>query len=114
MRWLTQDASLKCDHGGVVSVATKQDFVRIAKRLALTEPNTENRPIAGCPNASTPAGIVPCRTTETPREGLSTLITINGLRVCLETVCGFTDGQPLKTSNYTVLDPAQTFVEARQ
>jgi hypothetical protein len=112
MFWLTEDARLRCDHGGHVSIAATQDLVRIETRRALVRPNPEARPIAACPNANPLAGILPCLHTLEVREGYSAFVRIQGAPVCLSSVLGYTDGSPPRVANYKVADPAQTFVEA--
>jgi len=112
MLWLTEDARLRCDHGGHVAIAGTQNLVRIEKRRALVRPNPEGRAIAACPNANPLAGILPCLHTLEVREGYSTLIRIEGQPVCLQSVLGYTDGSPPRIANYKVADPAQVFVEA--
>ena len=112
MLWLTEDASLVCDHGGAVSIVGTQELVRIEKRRALIHPNPEGRPISHCTNNLPVAGILPCLHTLPPRDGYSTFVRIEGERVCLKSLLGYTDGSPPLTSNYKVVDAAQTFVEA--
>lgn len=112
MRWLTEDAILACDHGGGVSVTTTQDFVRIAKRIVLVEPNPEGRPIRGCPNTNPLAGIRPCLTTLKVKDGYSAFVRIAGRPVCLDSVRGLTDGTPPGVVNYKVRSAGQDFVEA--
>jgi hypothetical protein len=113
-RFLTEQATLICDHGGRVSLAATQDFVRIEKKRILVQPNPENRSITGCPNSNPVVGILSCRHTLEVREGYSVLVRIGGRPVCLETVLGYTDGSPPRVANYKVVDPAQVFVGADQ
>lgn len=112
MRWLTQDAVLACEHGGRVKVDTTQDFVRIAGRLVLVEPNPESRSIAGCPNSNPVIGIRSCLHTLKVRQGYSQFVRIAGEPVCLDSIEGLTDGTPPGLVKYKVRDPAQTLVEA--
>jgi hypothetical protein len=112
VRWITEDAKLVCDHGGRVSIVATQNLVRIAKRRVLVRPDPEARPIASCPNANPPAGILPCKLTLQPRAGYSGLVRILGQPVCLDSLLGYTDGSPPRVTNYTVVDPAQQLVQA--
>ena len=112
MLWLTQDARLRCDHGGRVSVAASQQLVRIETRRVLVHPNPEGRSIAGCPANIPLAGILPCRHTQEARQGYSELVRIDGEAVCLASILGYTDGSPPRVVNYKVADPGQTLVEA--
>ena len=112
MLWLTQDATLVCDHGGRVGPATSQTLVRIKGRLALVNDNPERRPISACPNANPTIGLRPCLTSLNVKQGYSSFITIGGRAVCLDTVTGLTDGSPPGTVNYRVVDPGQRLVAA--
>lgn len=112
MRWLTEDATLVCDHGGRVKNKTTQDFVRIEKRTVLVEPNPEGCSISGCPNSNPVIGIRSCLTTLKVKEGYSTFVRIAKMPVCLDSVRGLTDGTPPGIVNYKVYVPGQQFVEA--
>ena len=109
MKWLTEDAVINCKHElGIVGIAPSQDLVTIEHRKVLVENNPEGRPISGCPNIG--ATIKPCTTTLKVEEGYSDLLRINGLRICLDTVTGLTDGTPPGVVKYTVRIPGQEFV----
>lgn len=111
MELLTVDARLRCEHGGrVVLRPPAQTWARIAGRPVLVERDPEGCRIAGCPHANPAAGIRPCLETEQVRVGYSDLVRIDGRRVCLVTVTGFTDGTPPRQVAYTVRDPGQGFV----
>lgn len=111
MHLLTQKATLVCAHEtGVVGIAATQNLVTIEKQAVLVEANPENRPIAGCVNANPPAGIKPCTTTLSVRDGYSELVRIDGRRVCLDTVWGVTDGTPPGSHKYKVRHPGQHLV----
>jgi len=112
--FLTEDATLICDHGGRVSLTTTQDYVRIEKKRILIQPNPESRGIAGCPNSNPLVGILSCRTTLEVRQGYSEFVHIDRKPVCLQTVLGYTDGSPPRIANYKVVDPAQVFVGASE
>jgi hypothetical protein len=112
MRWLTEDATLVCDHGGRIKIETSQNFVRIANRRVLIEPDPQGRSIGGCPNSNPTIGIRSCLHTLVVKEGYSTFVSIAGKPVCLDSVQGLTDGTPPGVVNYKVRDPGQTLVEA--
>lgn len=107
--FLTEDASLVCEHRGVVSNAPSQDLVTIASRRVLVENDPEGRAIARCPNVG--ATIRPCLNTLAVREGYSEFIRVSGKPVCLETVKGRTDGSPPGMVDYLVRTPGQDIVE---
>ena len=112
MRWLTEDAVMACEHGGSVKLQTTQNFVRIAKRHVLIEPNPEGRSIGGCPNSNPVIGIRPCLHTLKVKDGYSRFVRIAKWAICLETIQGLTDGTPPGIVNYRVRAPGQNLVEA--
>jgi hypothetical protein len=110
MKILTSAADLRCDHrNGTVKIAASQSLVTIDGRPVLVESDPVGRPISGCPNVG--ATIKPCTSTLAVRAGYSDLLTIDGRRVCLDTVTGLTDGTPPGMVPYKVINPGQGFVE---
>lgn len=109
MKLLTLNAALVCDHelGQVVNIPT-QMLVRISDVLVLVENDPEAKTILKCPNIGTT--IKPCMLTLKATTGYSDWIRIEGRRVCLDTVTGFTDGTPPGTIKYKVRTPGQTLV----
>jgi hypothetical protein len=109
MKWITQDALVRCDHVmGIVQIVPSQNWVTIESRAVLVAKDPEGRPIAGCPNAAPP--MRPCLTTLVVREGYSDLLRIDGRAVCLDTITGRTDGSPPGVVDYTVASPGQILV----
>jgi len=109
MLWLTEDAVIVCKHEkGRVGLAPIQKLVTIEGRKVLVENDPEGRPIKHCPNVG--ATIKPCLTTLKVDAGYSDFLTIDGRKVCLETVTGLTDGTPPGTVKYKVNAPGQDFV----
>jgi hypothetical protein len=111
MRWLVEDATLICDHGGRVAIDPVQALVRIEKRRVLVARDPESRSISACPNANPVIGLRPCLKTLVA-HGYSSFVKIQGRKVCLDSIRGLTDGSPPGTVNYKVVDPAQAFVSA--
>jgi hypothetical protein len=111
MKILTSGADLRCAHmnGIVKPIAASQSLVTIDGRPVLVESDPARRPILGCPNAG--AMIKPCTSTLAVTAGHSDLLTIDGQRVCLDTVTGLTDGTPPGVVKYRVVDPGQDWVE---
>lgn len=107
---LTEDARLFCKHspGGRVQIEPTQDLVTIRQRKVLVEKNPERRPIGGCPLP--PGGQHPCSLTLNVEAGYSEWIRIEGRPICLDTITGVTDGDPIGTILYVVRDPGQQFV----
>lgn len=112
MYWLTEDAVLKCDHGGRLQIAPTQTLVRIAGRRPLVDDNPEQRGISHCPNNNPLIGLLPCVRSLTVKEGYSTLLRIEGRAVCLDSVRGLAHGSPPGVVNYTVKQAGQAWVEA--
>lgn len=110
MRVVTAQSRQACEHGADAQLAPSQRWVTVEGAPILVGPDPEGRTIVRCPNIG-PA-IKPCTITLPVREGHSALIRINGQPVCLETVCGFTDGTPPGIVRYTISDAAQQLVRA--
>jgi hypothetical protein len=109
MLFLTEDAELKCTHGGELQLEPVQDLVHIDGRRVLIEPDPENREINGCPNTNL-TNIRPCTKTEEVRKGYSELVRVLGKPVCLDSIEGFTNGTPRRFVKYVVREPGQAFV----
>ena len=110
MHLLTEDALVVCTHElGIVSIIATQTLVTIGHRKVLVEIDPQGRPIGGCPNVG--PSIKACLTTLVVKEGYSDLMRINGKRVCLDTVTGYTDGTPPGVVKYKVNNPGQNLVE---
>jgi hypothetical protein len=108
MKFLTEKSSLKCSHKGVVRNKPSQDWVTIENRSVLVDNDPEGRDIDRCPFHG-PPGTKACGKTLKVTRGYSAFIRIDGHAVCLDNLLGFTDGIP-PGSNYSVVDPAETFV----
>ncbi len=112
MRFLTDKAILVCTHElGLVGIVASQRLVTIAHRPVLVEADPEARPIGGCPNVG--PTIKPCTSTLAVQTGYSDLLRVQGRRVCLDPVTGFTDGTPPGTVKYKVRSPGQDFVSEK-
>ncbi len=106
MYLMTEDARVVCTHElGIVDIAAGQSLVTIEGRRVLVEPDPAGRAIGGCPNVG--PGIKACLTTLVVKEGYSDLLRIDGKRVCLDTVTGYTDGTPPGIVKYKVNRPGQ-------
>jgi hypothetical protein len=112
MLWLTQDATLVCDHGGRVGIAPTQTLVRIKDPTGAGEAQPAVAADLGLSERQSGHRHRPCLTTLVVKQGYSTFVTIGGRAVCLDTVTGLTDGSPPGTVNYRVVDPGQRLVAA--
>jgi hypothetical protein len=111
MLWITEDATLRCDHAGsarVTSFFPLQSWVTIGHRRVLVDPDPEGRPMSGC--IMNPPQFLPCSTTLKVTAGYSTWIRVDSHGVCLSSVVGLTLANP--QTNYRVHDPAQQLVGA--
>ncbi len=110
MLLITEDAVLKCAHGGTVNLKPIQHWVTVEKRVILVEGDPLDRSISACPMATplTP----PCHKTVSvdSTASYSAFVTVNGLRVCRDTATGTTDWSKLGTIPYSVTKPGQSLV----
>ena len=108
-KFITEDAKLICKHvNGAVDIQATQHLVTIANRRVLIEADPEGKQIKGCPMYG-PA-IRPCKLTLAVKVGYSELVRIQGKRVCLDNLCGLTDGVPPGTVDYIVRNPGQSLL----
>jgi hypothetical protein len=106
---LTEKAVLICKHAtGLVENKPSQDWVTIESARVLVENDPEGRSIKGC-TVVPPMGR-PCVTTLVVQAGYSEWIRVDGKRICLDTVTGFTDGTPPGVAKYKVSFAGQEFV----
>ena len=111
MFFITEDATIICKHPiGIVENKPSQDWLTIASRRVLIEPDPENRTIKGCANSG--VGIIPC-TVAMPLQirGYSDFIRVDGQRLVLDTITALTNGQPPGTFWWVVANPGQAFIE---
>lgn len=113
MFFVTEDATITCKHpGGFVENLPSQNWVTIANRRVLVEIDPEGRTIKGCPN--TAGTNKSCLNTLPVQTGYSSLIRVDGKRLCLDPITGFTDGIPPGLFKYVVLNAGQPFVQEGQ
>ena len=112
MFFVTEDALIICKHPvGIVERVPSQGWFTVANRRVLVDPDPENRKINGCANGPPPT-VKPCFTAlKEDDTGYSTFIRVGGQRVCLDTITGFTDGNPPGLFKWVVTNPGQPFVE---
>ncbi len=110
LKVITMNASVQCDHGGVITNQNSQSWVTVQGTPILVKRDPEGRTIKGCPNTNPLIGIVPCTATLTALEGYSGYVSVDGKKFCLETIMGLTTGTPPGTVKYTVFMPGQQFV----
>jgi hypothetical protein len=118
MRVLTEDAVLKCDHGGIVDLEPRQDWVRVGGRRVLIEDDPLGRKLHGCPmiTPTTPACARTISVSEAPSYADFVRVTTKGdrpRRICLDTTTGHTDWARIATVSYHVSAPGQLFVTVK-
>ena len=111
MKWVTENANMRCVHSGKVSLSPSQQWVKIEGLCVLVDSDPEQRSISGCANQAQLAGIIPCSLTMPVDSGYSDFIRIDGHRVCLDAVKGKTVGSPPGVHDYLVIQPGQDLVE---
>ncbi|MET8309315.1 hypothetical protein [Micromonospora sp. NPDC005173] len=110
MRWIHRDSLITCDHDGRVENRPSQRWVTVTGVPVLVDDDPEGRKIIACPNYG--PTIKPCTTTETLRVGYSEWLRVDGHRVVLDNLEGFTNGTPPNAVHHTVRDPRQRFLGA--
>ena len=106
---LNEDADIVCAHElGHVKNEPTQALVWIAGRRVLVETDPEGKNIKGCPNIG--PTIKPCANTLKVKVGYSELLRIEGHRICLDSLSGYTDGTPPGIVKYKVNTAGQEFV----
>ena len=106
---LTENSVIVCAHQrGRIKNEPSQDFVTIEGKRLLVETDPEGRSISGCPNYG--PTFKPCSTTLKVKVGYSDFLSIDGKRVCLDSLSGYTNGTPPGVVKYKVDDVTQNFV----
>lgn len=89
---LRQDALVTCSHElGIVALQASQTWVTAQGVPLLVRPDTEGRPVAGCPNLT--VATKPCTSTLHVDAGYSVFVTIDGRSVVRADLDGPSDGQ---------------------
>jgi hypothetical protein len=110
---LTELAKLVCRHElGAVQLDPIQALVTVEKKRVLVEPDPEGRSITGCPMYG--LLIKPCLNTLKVTTGYSSVVKIDGRKMCLDTITGLTDGTPPGVVMYKVNFAGQEFVSEKQ
>ncbi|MFI5489710.1 hypothetical protein ACIBXA_16605 [Micromonospora echinaurantiaca] len=110
MRWIHRDSVIRCDHDGRVENRASQRWVTVTGVPVLVDADPEGRTITACPNYG--PTIKPCARTLRVRIGYSDWLRIDGHRVVLSHLDGFTDGTPPGLVHHRVRDPRQRFLGA--
>jgi hypothetical protein len=109
MLWITEDVVIACWHetGTVKDYSPCQSWVTVADRRVLIGPDPIGRTITLCSNLP-PLG-KPCTTTIGVITGYSTLIKIDGMPLCIDSLTGPVDAP---SPPYKVRTAGQTLVSS--
>lgn len=111
MRWMTEDAEVRCTHVlGSVERTPSQSLVTVDRRRVLVQPDPVGRSIRLCPNYG--ITVKPCTTTIGVSVGYSGLLRVDGQPIALDTLRGPTDGVPPSVVEFLVFDPGQGLVRS--
>ncbi|MBO4160875.1 MULTISPECIES: hypothetical protein [Micromonospora] len=110
MRWIHLNSLVACDHDGRVTNRASQHWLTVAGVPVLVDADPEGRDIVACPNYG--PTVKPCAKTLAVRVGYSDWLRVDGHRIVLSHLDGFTDGTPPGLVHHTVHDPRQRLVEA--
>lgn len=91
---LTAASTLRCVHGGTVTVTPSQSKLKAAGSAVLVQPDLAGASISGCPNTNAQAGQTPCLTITSLIAGASTQLRVDGAAVLLATARGLTNSTP--------------------
>jgi len=108
---VTAAATIKCIHGGTVTIIPKQKTVLIGGSPVLCEPDLVSAPIVGCPVATSP-GSKPCLIVASVIPGptsTSLKVKVGKKAAYLATLTGLTDGVP--PGAIMVANPGQAIVQ---
>jgi hypothetical protein len=109
---LTVSSTVKCAHGGSVSLSSSAKLSVGGKKVVLMS-GVQGAPISGCPtpdDTNTPS--TKCRTVVTA-NGTSTKLKVGGQPVVLDSLSGTTDGTPPPTgASFSVSDAGHTKLKA--
>jgi len=115
--FLTHKGVLRCSHrgplGGKVSVHVTQHFVRIGGGKVNIEGDTDKCNVSSlsCAILKDPSkGLFPCNKTVAETGGYSRFVTIEGRKICMDSVTGKTISNPAG-GTYSVRNPGQHFVK---
>jgi hypothetical protein len=105
---LTTDATVTCLHDGDVSLSSSQSVLTVAGNPVLVNQLTGS--ITNCTQQPPPATNKPCTLASPQTTGISSVLTVNGLPVLLESAAGLTDGSP--TNSWSVQDAKQNVLQS--
>lgn len=111
MRWMTEDADVRCTHVlGSVERRPSQTLLTVDGRRVLVQPDPVGRSVRLCPNYG--ITVKPCTSTIGVSTGYAAAIRVDGQPVALDTLRGPTDGVPPSIVEFQVFDAGQSLVRS--
>ena len=108
---LTTGSTVKCAHGGTVTLKASQTKLTIDGQPALLALDLVGAPIPDCPIKPAP-GVAPCLAVTSVIAGTATTVIIDKMPVLLDTATGLTNGVP-QPAPWKVISAGQSKFEAR-
>jgi hypothetical protein len=109
---LTTASTLRCVHGGTVTVPPSQTLLTVAGKPVLVQSDLVNAVVAGCPNSNPSASQTPCLKITSLTTGASVTLSVAGRPVLLATARGLTNATPPQPVMWQVTAAGQTVLEA--
>jgi hypothetical protein len=109
VKLLVERSVVLCGHGGQVRNQSSQQLVTSQGSLLLVADDPVGRTVVACPNYGTNVKV--CTSTVNVQTGYSSLVSIDGHAVCLDTLTGQTDGLDAGAVLYHVSKAVQTLVD---
>ncbi|MFD0278934.1 hypothetical protein ACFVHB_34195 [Kitasatospora sp. NPDC127111] len=110
---LTTASVLQCIHGGRLTVPAAGTALTVDGQPVLVQSDLAAATIAGCANTNASAGQTPCLKVTSVIAGLSTVLTVRGQPVLLDTARGLTNATPPAPVMWQVVSAGQTKLTAR-
>jgi hypothetical protein len=108
---LTTGSTVKCAHGGTVTLKASQTKLTVDSQPALVARDLVGAPIPDCPVKPAP-GVAPCLAVTSVIAGTATILIIDGGLVLLDTATGLTNGVP-QPATWSVISAGHSKFQAR-
>jgi hypothetical protein len=109
---LTTASTLSCAHGGTLAVQASTSALTVGGNPVLVQADLLAATVSSCANTNAQLGQTPCLKVTSVLAGASTLVTVAGQPVMLETAQGLTNATPPLPVMWQVQSAGQTVVEA--
>ncbi|MFB7586855.1 hypothetical protein [Streptomyces sp. NPDC056169] len=109
---LTTAADIRCAHLAPLLVVPSQTSLTVAGNPVLLVSDLLAATVPTCPNKGSP-GLVECGKVTSLTDGTSTVLSVRGSAVALDTARGLTLALPTQPVLWNVLSAGQTLLKAR-